>query len=63
MLTKLKAINAPDIENVHALCRERVTSHGMNESSDATDAPKPNNKSSDGSAQQSRVLRDVNSEK
>jgi len=63
MFTKLIAINTPDTENVHALWRERVTSHGMNERNDATDAPRPNNTSSDGRAQQSRVLTDVNSEK
>jgi len=31
----------PDIENVHCLCRESTTSHGKDESIDATDAPKP----------------------
>jgi len=35
----------------------------MNESIDATDAPRPNRTSNDGSAQHSRVLRDVNREK
>ena len=57
------AIKTPYIVNVHALWRERVTSHGMNVSSDATDAPRPNSTSSDGRAQQSSVLTDVNSEK
>jgi len=61
--TKLKTINAPDKENVHALWRERVTSHGMNESSDATEAPRPNKTSSEGRAQHIKVLRDVNNEK
>jgi len=45
------------------LCRESVTSHGMNESADATDAPKPKKTNKEGSAQQSRVLSDVNREK
>jgi hypothetical protein len=35
----------------------------MNESIDATDAPKPKSTSSDGSAQQRRVLSDVKREK
>jgi len=63
VFTKLRAINTPDTENVHCLCLDRAASHGMNESTDATDAPKPNNTRSDGSAQQSKVLNDVNSEK
>jgi len=58
--TKLAAINTPDIENVQNWCCERRTSHGMKESNDATDAPKPNSTSSDGRAQHKRVLRDVN---
>jgi hypothetical protein len=40
------------------LWRESVTSHGMNESAEATDAPKPKRTSKEGSAQQSRVLSD-----
>jgi hypothetical protein len=40
-----------------------VTNQGKNESVDATDAPKPNNTSKDGRAQQSKVLSDVKSEK
>ena len=63
MLTKLNAIKIPEIENVHCLCRESVTSHGMNESMDATEAPKPKSTSKDGSAQQRRVLSEVNREK
>lgn len=63
MFTKLKAIKVPEIENVHTLWRERATSHGVKVSIDATDAPKPNNTSSDGSAQHKSVPRDVNNEK
>jgi hypothetical protein len=63
MFTKLRAINMPETENVHCLCRESVTSHGMNESAEATDAPKPKRTSKEGSAQQSSVLSDVNREK
>jgi hypothetical protein len=63
MFRKLKPIKMPDIENVHTLCRERVTSQGVEASIGATDAPKPNNTSSDGSAQHKSVLRDVNNEK
>jgi len=63
VFTKRSAISNPDIENVHCLCRERVTSHGMNESIDATDAPKPKRTNTEGSAQQSRVLSEGNREK
>lgn len=63
MLKKLKAMSPPDIANIHCLCRDNVTSHGKNERVDATDAPNPNRTSSEGSAQQSRVLKDVNNEK
>ena len=56
MSKRLRAINAPDIEHVHALFRDRVTSHGIKISRDATDAPKPNSTSKDGSAQHRRVL-------
>jgi hypothetical protein len=63
MLTKPRAINAPEIANVHDLCRDNVTSHGRNDSTDATDAPRPNKTRSDGRAQQSKVPRDVKSEK
>jgi len=40
-----------------------VTSHGKNESIDATDAPKPKSTRTDGNAQHKSVLTDVNSEK
>src|ERR1700694_24163 len=60
MLTKLSAIRTPDTANVHHLCLESVTSHGMNESMDATDAPKPNSTSHEGSAPHRSVLSDVN---
>jgi hypothetical protein len=63
MFTKLSAIRVPDTANVHCRCRESVTSHGMNESIDATEAPKPKSTSSDGSAQHTRVLSDVKREK
>jgi hypothetical protein len=62
MFKKLSAISVPEIAKVHPLCRERVTSHGMNESMDATDAPKPKSTNSEGSAQQSKVLSEVNKE-
>lgn len=63
MFTKLSAMSTPDIVNVHCLCRESVTSHGMKDSMDATDAPNPKRTSRDGSAQHKSVLTDVNSEK
>jgi hypothetical protein len=40
-----------------------VTSHGIDESIDPTDAPNPKSTSKEGSAQQSNVLSDVNKEK
>src|SRR6267142_4669061 len=60
---KLTASNAPEIQNTHSLWRESVTSQGITESMEATEAPKPSSTSSDGSAQQSSVLTDVNSDK
>jgi hypothetical protein len=63
MFMKLRTIKAPDIENVQALWRESITSQGMTESIDATDAPSPINTSNDGRAQHNNVLRDVNSDK
>src|SRR5436305_9150741 len=60
---KLAKINVPEIPNTHALCRDKVTSHGMNDNADATDAPRPNNTSSEGRAQQKSVLIDVNSDR
>jgi len=63
MLKKPRAISKPDTANVHCLCRDRVTSHGKNESIDATDAPRPNKTSSEGKAQQSNVPTELNSEK
>lgn len=53
----------PEIEKVHCLCRDSVTSQGKNESVDATEAPSPNSTSREGKAQHSSVLRDVKSEK
>jgi hypothetical protein len=63
MFTKLMAIRMPEIENVHCLCCESVTSHGRNESIDATEAPKPSRTNRDGRAQQRSVPTDVNREK
>jgi hypothetical protein len=63
MLTKLAAINTPDMLNVQALCRESVTNHGRAESMDATVAPSPSRTSTEGNAQHNKVLSDVNSEK
>jgi hypothetical protein len=63
MFRKLNPIKVPDIENVQTLWRESTTNHGAKASIEATDAPKPNNTSSDGSAQHKSVLREVNNEK
>ena len=63
MLTKLAKIKTPETANVHCLCRDSVTSQGMNDSIDATVAPSPIRTSNDGSAQHSNVPSDVNREK
>lgn len=63
MLTKLSAIKIPDIMKVHCLCRDSVTSQGVKERNDATDAPSPKRTSKDGRAQQRSVPTDVNREK
>jgi hypothetical protein len=63
MFTKLSAVRIPDTANVHCLCRESVTNHGMNDSIEATDVPRPTSTSNDGRAQQRRVLSEVNREK
>jgi len=60
---KLRPIRTPETENVHCLWRDSVTSHGKNESVEATEAPSPASTSSDGSAQHKSVPTDVNSEK
>jgi hypothetical protein len=53
----------PDTPNVRTLWRESAANQGKDESIDATDAPNPNSTRTEGSAQQRRVLRDVNNEK
>lgn len=60
---KLSAINVPEMENVQCLWRDRVTSQGINESIDATDAPKPNSTNNEGRAQHSKVPSEVKREK
>lgn len=51
------------MQNVHILWRDKVTSHGIAESSDATVAPIPSNTSTEGNAQHSNVLNELNREK
>jgi hypothetical protein len=63
VLRKLHAIRMPDTPNVRTLWRESAANQGNDESIDATDPPNPNSTRTEGSAQQSRVLRDVNNEK
>lgn len=63
MFTKLRAINAPAIENVHPLWRDSETNQGMNDSRDAIELPKPNSTSNEGRAQHSSVLSDVKRDK
>jgi hypothetical protein len=48
---------------VHILWRERLTSHGAAESTEATADPIPSRTSTDGSAQHSKVLNELKSEK
>src|SRR5690242_11672624 len=52
----------PATTKIQLLCDDNVTSQGAADSNEATVAPSPNNTSSDGSAQQSRVPADVNSD-
>jgi len=60
---KLNPIRMPVAANVHCLCLESVTSHGIADKVEATDAPSPASTSSDGRAQQSKVPTDVKREK
>ncbi len=53
---KLSAISVPAMLNVHILCRDKLTSHGAADSSEATVVPIPKRTSTEGSAQQMRVL-------
>jgi hypothetical protein len=48
---------------VQILCLERLTSHGAADSSEATAVPIPRRTSTEGSAQQMRVLNEPNREK
>ena len=60
---KLRAMSVPEMEKVQILWRERVTSHGATDSSEATVAPRPRSTRTDGSAQQRSVLSEVKREK
>jgi len=62
-MTKLIVIITPEILNVQILCRDRVTSHGAADSSEATAVPIPRRTRTDGSAQQMSVLNELKSEK
>jgi hypothetical protein len=48
---------------VQTLWRDKLTSHGAAESSDATAVPMPNKTRTDGRAQQISVLNELKSEK
>jgi len=63
VFTKLSAMSSPETENVNVLCRESVTSQGMDERSDPTDAHNPTRTRREGTAQQSSVLKEVNRDK
>jgi hypothetical protein len=60
---KLSVIRTPETRNTQSLCRESVTNHGTDESTEATVAPSPRRTRSDGRAQQRRVPNDVKSDK
>jgi hypothetical protein len=59
----LAKISSPAMANVQFLWRENAISHGAAETTDATVAPRPISTNSDGKAQQSKVLKDVKSDK
>lgn len=48
---------------VQILCRDRLTSHGAADNSEATVVPIPRRTRTDGSAQQMSVLNELKSEK
>jgi hypothetical protein len=56
-------MSVPAMLKVQILCREKLTSQGAAERSDATAVPIPNRTSTDGRAQQMRVLNELKSEK
>jgi hypothetical protein len=62
-MTKLAAMSVPAMLKVQILCRDKLTSHGAAESSDATAVPIPRRTSTDGRAQQMSVLNELKSEK
>jgi hypothetical protein len=49
--------------NVQILCLDRLTSHGAADSSEATVVPIPKRTSTEGNAQQIRVLNELKREK
>src|SRR5229473_3250845 len=53
-------MSSPDKANTQSLCRDKLTSQGALERSDATVAPRPRRTSSEGRAQQKSVPSDVN---
>jgi hypothetical protein len=63
VITKLAAIRLPAMLKVHILCRDKLTSQGAAESSDATAVPIPSKTSMDGNAQQIKVLKELKREK
>jgi hypothetical protein len=63
VITKLIAIKVPAMLKVQTLWRDRLTSQGAADKSDATAVPIPSNTSTDGSAQQISVLKELKSEK
>jgi hypothetical protein len=60
---KLAAMRTPEMLNVQDLCRDSDTSHGKDDSTEATVAPRPRRTRTDGNAQHNSVLSEVKSEK
>jgi hypothetical protein len=62
-MPKLAKMRVPAMLKVHTLCRDRLTSHGAAESTEATAVPSPNRTRTEGKAQQMSVLKELKSEK
>jgi hypothetical protein len=60
---KLREISTPEMLNVQILWRDKLTSQGIADNSEATVVPRPSNTSTAGRAQQSSVPNELKSEK
>jgi hypothetical protein len=63
VIAKLAAMRVPAMLKTQTLCREKLTSHGAAERTDATAVPIPRSTSTDGRAQQISVLKELKREK